>query len=82
MNGVGFIGAIIIGILAGWIAEKIMKRDHGLLTNLIVGLVGALLGSFVAGLLGIHMFGLLGSLLISTLGAVILLWLLGLVRKR
>ncbi|ADG12049.1 GlsB/YeaQ/YmgE family stress response membrane protein [Caulobacter segnis] len=82
MNGVGFIGAIIIGILAGWIAEKIMKRDHGLLTNLIVGLVGALLGSFVAGLLGIHMFGLLGSLLISTLGAVILLWLLGLIRKR
>jgi uncharacterized membrane protein YeaQ/YmgE (transglycosylase-associated protein family) len=82
MNGVGFIGAIIIGILAGWIAEKIMKRDHGLLTNLIVGLVGALLGSFVASLLGIHMFGVLGSLLISTLGAVILLWLLGLIRKR
>jgi uncharacterized membrane protein YeaQ/YmgE (transglycosylase-associated protein family) len=29
MHGVGFIGAIIIGIFAGWIAEKIMNRDHG-----------------------------------------------------
>ena len=82
MNGVGFIGAIIIGIFAGWLAEKIMKRDHGLLTNLIVGLVGALLGAFIAGMLGIHFMGWIGSLLISTLGAVVLLWLLGLVKGR
>ena len=53
MNGVGIIGAIIIGIFAGWLAEKIMKRNHGLLTNLVVGIVGALLGAFLAGLLGI-----------------------------
>ncbi len=82
MNGVGFIGAIIIGIFAGWLAEKIMKRDHGLLTNLIVGLVGALLGAFIAGMLGIHFMGWIGSLLISTVGAVLLLWLLGLVKRR
>jgi len=81
MSGVGILGAIIIGILAGWLAEKIMKRNHGLLTNLAVGLVGALLGAFVANLVGINFGGWIGSLLISTAGAVLLLFLLGLVRR-
>mgnify|MGYP001340754526 CR=1 FL=1 len=60
MNGVGLIGAIVIGILAGWIAEKVMGRSHGLLTNLIVGLVGALLGAFIAGALHIGFGGFVG----------------------
>ena len=38
----GIIAWIIIGIIAGWLAEQIMGRNHGLLTNLIVGVVGAL----------------------------------------
>ncbi|MDP3660315.1 GlsB/YeaQ/YmgE family stress response membrane protein [Phenylobacterium sp.] len=82
MSGVGILGAIIIGILAGWLAEKIMKRNHGLLTNLVVGLVGALLGAFVAGLLGINFGGWIGSIVVSTIGAVVLLFLLGLVKRR
>ena len=65
--------AIIIGIAAGWIAEKIMRRNHGLLTNLIVGLVGGLIGNFVAGMLDIGVDGWLGTLIFATLGAVILL---------
>lgn len=81
MSGVGILGAIIIGILAGWIAEKIMKRNHGLITNLIVGLVGALLGAFVANALGVNFGGWIGSLLVSTAGAILLLFLLGLVRR-
>jgi len=82
MSGVGIIGAIIIGILAGWIAEQIMKRNHGLLTNLIVGVVGSFLGAFVANMLGINWGGFIGSLVISTVGAIILLALLGLIKKR
>lgn len=82
MDGVGLIGAIIIGIAAGWIAEKVMKREHGLITNLVVGVVGALIGGFVAGLVGISFGGWVGSLVISTLGAIILLWLFSLMRKR
>jgi uncharacterized membrane protein YeaQ/YmgE (transglycosylase-associated protein family) len=82
MNGVGFIGAIIIGVFAGWIAEQIMKRNHGLLTNLIVGIVGALLGGVLANILHIAFYGWIGSLVISTVGAVLLLFLLGLVKKR
>jgi uncharacterized membrane protein YeaQ/YmgE (transglycosylase-associated protein family) len=82
MSGVGIIGAIIIGILAGWIAEQVMKRNHGLLTNLIVGVIGSFLGAFVASALGIAWGGFIGSLVISTVGAIILLALLGLIKKR
>ena len=47
MEGVGWILTIVLGGLAGWIAEKVMKRNHGLLTNLIVGVIGALIGGFL-----------------------------------
>ncbi|WP_421736574.1 GlsB/YeaQ/YmgE family stress response membrane protein [Caulobacter sp.] len=82
MSGVGIIGAIIIGILAGWIAEQIMKRNHGLLTNLVVGVIGSFLGAFVAGALGFNWGGFIGSLVVSTIGAILLLALLGLFKKR
>ena len=82
MNEVSIVGAVIIGILAGWIAEQVVGREHGLLTNLIVGIVGAFLGAIAASMLGISFAGFWGSLLVSTVGAVILLALVGLVRPR
>jgi uncharacterized membrane protein YeaQ/YmgE (transglycosylase-associated protein family) len=83
MNGVGIIGAILIGILAGWIAEKVMHRNHGLVTNLIVGVVGAFLGSFIATSLGIGTgAGVIPSLLVATAGAILLLFIVGLFRRR
>ena len=82
MDGIGILGWIIIGILAGWIAEKVMKRNHGLVTNLIVGLVGSLLGAFIANVLHLGFGGWIGSLVISTIGAILLLFLLGLVKRR
>lgn len=82
--GLGIIGWIVIGIVAGWLAEKVMGRNHGLLTNLIVGIVGALLGGFIAGnLLGIPVGGFnLMTLLVAFGGAVLLLFLLGLIKRR
>jgi uncharacterized membrane protein YeaQ/YmgE (transglycosylase-associated protein family) len=82
--GLGIIGWIVIGILAGWLAEQVMGRSHGLLTNLIVGVVGALLGGFLAGsLLGIPVGGFnLITLLVAFLGACLLLFLVGLVKRR
>ena len=82
MNEVSIVGAVIIGILAGWIAEQVMGREHGLLTNLIVGILGAFLGAIAANMLGISFAGFWGSLLVSTVGAVILLALVGLIRPR
>ncbi len=82
--GLGIIGWIVIGIVAGWLAEQVMGRNHGLLTNLVVGVVGALLGGFIAGsLLNIPVGGFnLVTLLVAFLGACLLLFLLGLVKRR
>ena len=42
--GVGFFSLIIIGIIAGWVAERVTASNHGLLTNLLVGVAGAFIG--------------------------------------
>lgn len=76
---------IVVGIVAGWLAEQITGRQHGLITNLVVGVIGALVGGFVfSSLLGFsYDRGLnLATIVVATVGAVIFLWLLGLVRGR
>ena len=82
--GLGIIGWIIIGIIAGWLAEKVMGRSHGLVTNLIVGVIGALLGGWIAGqFLGMAVGGFnIMTLLVAFLGACLLLVLLGVVKRR
>ena len=73
---------IIIGILAGWIAGKIMRgKGYGLLGDLIIGVIGSLLGSFVFGLVGLGAYGLIGRLIVAVVGAVILLWLIRVIKK-
>ena len=82
--GLGIIGWLVIGIVAGWLAEKVMGRSHGLVTNLIVGVIGALIGGFLANnLLGIDASGnWIVGIIVATVGAVVLLFLLGLVKKK
>ena len=48
-----FIAWIIIGGLAGWIAERVSGSDHGLLTNIVLGIVGATVGNWLLGLAGL-----------------------------
>ena len=70
------ISEIAIGILAGWLAGKIMRgRGFGVLLDLVIGIVGSLLGGFVFSLLGLYSGSLLGSLVIATVGAMLLLYL-------
>ncbi|MBX9575087.1 MAG: GlsB/YeaQ/YmgE family stress response membrane protein [Caulobacteraceae bacterium] len=80
----GILAWIVIGIAAGWLAEQVMGRNHGLLTNLIVGVVGAFLGGFLGStLFGIGLSGFSWqSLIVAFVGACILLFLLGLVKRR
>jgi uncharacterized membrane protein YeaQ/YmgE (transglycosylase-associated protein family) len=76
---------IVVGIIAGWLAEKITGSNHGLLTNLIVGIIGAFIGGFIMSSLFNYRYteGLnIPSILVATLGAVVLLFILGLVRGR
>ena len=67
---------IAVGILAGWLAGKIMRgRGFGVLIDLLLGIVGSVIGGFIFGLLGLHAYGLIGSIVVATAGAVILLFL-------
>ncbi len=81
--GHGLIAWIIIGALAGWITGKIMKGSgFGFIMDMVVGLIGALIGGFISshmGLGGVGDHGLIISIAIAVLGAVILTFLLRLV---
>lgn len=72
---VGWIAAIIIGGLAGWLASNFMKSDTGVLMNVILGIVGAAVASFLLGFFGVGFGGWLGYLVAGFIGACILIWL-------
>jgi uncharacterized membrane protein YeaQ/YmgE (transglycosylase-associated protein family) len=64
---------IIIGVIAGWLTGKLMRgAGYGILMDLFLGLVGAVVGGWIFGLLGLHAYGFIGSLTTSTVGAVVL----------
>ena len=74
--------AIIVGIIAGFLAGQIMKGSgYGIFMDLVLGLLGSLVGSFVLGILGIGASGLIGSIIIATFGAVICIWIVRQVRR-
>jgi len=77
MAGVGFFGMLFIGFLAGWIAERTMNRDHGFLTNILVGIAGSFVGGTAASILGFQWYGFLGNLVVATIGAIAILWFFG-----
>ncbi len=81
--GHGFFAWIIIGVIAGWLTGKIMKGSgFGFIVDMIVGIVGAMVGGFLSfhlGLGGVREHGLIASILIATVGAVLLTFLLRLI---
>jgi uncharacterized membrane protein YeaQ/YmgE (transglycosylase-associated protein family) len=86
-GGVGWIGTLIIGGLAGWIAEKLTRSDIGLLMNIITGVIGAYIGAFLANALGLRLGELFqgwfwGNLIVAVVGAVLLLVVMRTLRSR
>ncbi len=74
-GGVGIFGTLLIGGIAGWIAEKLTNSSHGLLMNIIIGIVGAYVGGFLANVIGLKIALIFqgwfwGNLLVSVVGAV------------
>jgi uncharacterized membrane protein YeaQ/YmgE (transglycosylase-associated protein family) len=68
---------ILIGLCAGWLAGQIMKEGgYGWVGDLIIGVIGAILGGFLLRLVGFASVSLLGELLTATFGAVVLIYLL------
>ncbi len=69
----GFWSWILIGLIAGWLGGKITRgKGFGLLADVFLGLVGAVVGGWVFERLGVASYGFIGSLAAATVGAVIL----------
>jgi len=72
---VGWIAAIIIGGVAGWLAEQFMKSEMGIVMNIVLGVVGAAVASAILSFFGIHLGGWIGYLIAGFIGAVLLIWI-------
>jgi uncharacterized membrane protein YeaQ/YmgE (transglycosylase-associated protein family) len=71
---IDFVWFLLIGLAAGWLASQIMKGGgSGLVTDLIMGVIGSLLGGFLFRLIGLAATGLVGSLVTATVGAIVLI---------
>lgn len=76
-GGVGWIGTLVIGALAGWIAEKVTRSNMGLIMNIIVGIIGAYIGAFLSNAADLQLGEIFqgwfwGNLLVSAVGAILL----------
>ena len=73
---------VLVGLIAGWAAGKIMKGGgYGVVVDIVLGIVGAVVGGWLMGLLGIHAGGFIGTIIIAIIGAVFLIWLTRLLKK-
>jgi len=74
MDTTNLVWFLIIGVAAGWLASQIMKGGgSGLFGDLIMGVIGSILGGFLFSLLGLSATGLFGSLITATVGAIVLI---------
>jgi len=82
MNTESLIIFLVIGLVAGWLASRIMRTGpFGLVGDLIVGVIGSFIGVWLFGLLGVSAGGILGSLVMALVGAIVLLYLLRLLKR-
>jgi len=82
MNLEELIILLVVGAIAGWLAGMLMKkRGFGLPINIIVGVIGAVIGRYAFDILNISIRGIVGSLVSATVGAVLLLFVVGLIKK-
>ncbi|MEO6279799.1 GlsB/YeaQ/YmgE family stress response membrane protein [Roseateles sp.] len=74
---------LVVGIVAGWLAGKLVKGGgFGLIGDLVVGVIGAFVGGFLFSSLGVSAGGgLIGSIIVATIGAVVLLFVVRLIKR-
>ncbi len=76
------LGTIVIGLVAGWLAGLLMRGSgYGIIADILLGLIGAVVGRWIFGALGIHAYGSIGYLAMSTVGAVALVGATHLLRR-
>jgi uncharacterized membrane protein YeaQ/YmgE (transglycosylase-associated protein family) len=73
---------ILVGLIAGWAAGKIMKGGgYGAAMDIVLGIVGAVVGGWLMGLIGIQAGGFIGTIVVAIIGAVFLIWLSRLLKR-
>lgn len=83
MSGVGWFAAIIIGGIAGWLAEQFMKSEMGILMNIVIGILGALiLNAILVAVTGGTLGGWIGQLIVGFIGACLLIWAARMLSRR
>jgi len=78
----GFIWWIVMGLIAGWAAGRIMKGGgYGVVADIVLGIVGGIFGGWIVSMVGLGGGGLVWSLLVAILGAVALIWITRLIKR-
>ncbi len=76
------IATLVIGLVAGWLTGLLMRgKGYGIIVDILLGLVGAVIGRWIFEMLGIAAMGATGHLAMSTVGAIALVALVHAVRK-
>lgn len=79
----GFLATIIVGVLAGWLAEKVMKVNMPTWQNLLLGLCGSALGSIVLGIVGMSSpTGIISGVLVAFIFACLIVWAVNKIRAK
>ncbi len=73
---------LIVGLVAGFLADKVVKNTFGLVGDLIVGVVGSFIGGWIFSLLNLDFGGFLGEIIVAFVGAVVLLLVLNSFKKK
>jgi uncharacterized membrane protein YeaQ/YmgE (transglycosylase-associated protein family) len=79
----GLLWWIVVGLIAGWLAGKVMRGGgYGVLVDIVLGILGAIVGGWLFGALHIFIgYGLIGSILVAFIGAVVLVWITRLLKS-
>jgi len=73
---------IVVGLIAGWAAGKIMKGGgYGVAMDIVLGIVGAVVGGWLLGILGVQAGGLIGTIIVAIIGAIFLIWISRMIKK-
>ncbi len=68
-----FLTVLLIGLIAGWLAGVVMKgKGYGILADIILGIVGAVVGGFLFERLGVTAYGFLGRVAVAVVGTIVL----------
>jgi uncharacterized membrane protein YeaQ/YmgE (transglycosylase-associated protein family) len=72
----------VVGLIAGWAAGKIMKGGgYGTVMDIVLGIIGAVVGGRLLGLFGIYAGGFIGTIIVAIIGAVFLIWISRMLKK-